>query len=85
MAFEIHGGVENSDDLKLVIVTTEKDHVFAFGGESASGKEVGSRAVTLSIQANGFEARPDPVEVSLLLLRPPGFQGVGADEAKVFL
>jgi hypothetical protein len=26
MVFEIHGGVENSDDFKRVIVTTEKDH-----------------------------------------------------------
>jgi hypothetical protein len=32
MAFEIHGGVDHSDDFKRVIVTTEQDHVFAFGG-----------------------------------------------------
>lgn len=83
VAFEIHGGVENADDLQDIVVRAEEDHVPAFGGDPTSGEKILPETETMGIRAERFEAGPEVPELPFLLSRTPGFQRVGADGTKV--
>lgn len=79
MAFEVHGGVEHTDDLQRFVFATEKNDVPTFGGETTARKEIFSEAEGLGCRADGFDPLPSMVEIALFLLRAPGFKGIGSD------
>lgn len=83
MAFEVHGGVEDADDLQGIVVRSEENDVAAFGGDAAAGEEVFPETETMGVRANRFEAGLEIPKVALLLFRAPGFEGVGADGTEV--
>lgn len=84
MAFEVHGGVEDADDLQRIIVHSKKNDVAAFGGDAAAGEEFFPETETMGVRAKRFEAGPEIPKIALLLFRAPGFEGVGSDGTEVF-
>jgi len=51
MAFEIHGGMEHTNDLEKIIICPEEDDVFALGGDSATWEKIRSQAAAGGIGA----------------------------------
>ena len=83
VAFEVHGGVEDADDLQGMVVSSKENDVAAFGDDAAAGEEFFAETITMGVRANRFEAGPEIPEVALLLFRAPGFESVGPDGTEV--
>src|SRR5690606_21836118 len=77
VAFGVHGGVEDADDLQGIVGHSKENDVAAFGGDTAAGEEFFPETKTMWVRANRFEAGPEIPKVALLLFRAPGFESVG--------
>ena len=83
MAAEIHGTVEDPDDLEGRSANAEEDQMAALRGDLAARKKVIATAPFFGICKDFFKSGPKRIEIGLLLVGSPFFQGVKADGAEI--
>lgn len=57
MAFEVHGGAEDADDLQGIVVHSKENGVAAFGGDAAAGNGRHIERPTSNVERRGGPLR----------------------------